>query len=146
MSHVRICVFRCGPAGLEVEIFVAPLVGDVLHTHTHGRKTAPLTPRRILAAERLQIGRMLVPRRSVWLPLKHCKFKIPGRLLRSNPIVIPSLNSSAYSAEVPCLWIFSQVLHHSSTLCYGCFGGAGQESSCLALAGLGTAVRCQDKT
>ena len=77
-SHVSICVFHCGPAGREVEIFVEalsyrgpPLVGDVLHTH--GRKTAP------------------------------CKFKIPGRLLRSNPIVIPSLNSSAYSAEVPCL-------------------------------------------
>ena len=47
-------------------------------------------------------GRMLV-RRNVLLSLKLCKFKIPGRLLRSNPIVIPSLNSSAYSAEVPCL-------------------------------------------
>ena len=107
MSHVSICFFRCGPAGLEVEIFVAPLVGDVLHTH--GQKTAPLTSRRILA-ERLQIGRMLVPRRSVWLPLKLCKFKIPGRLLRSNPIVIPSLNFSAHSAEVSCLWIFKSSL------------------------------------
>ena len=44
-----ICVFHCGPAGREVEIFVEalsyrgpPLVGDVLHTH--GRKTAPLPP------------------------------------------------------------------------------------------------------
>ena len=31
---------------------------------------------------------MLLPRRSVSLPLKLCKFKIPGRLLRSNPILI----------------------------------------------------------
>ena len=59
MFHVSICVFHRGPAGREVELFVKalsyrgpPLVGDVLHTH--GRKTAPLTPRRILA-ERLQI-------------------------------------------------------------------------------------------
>ena len=48
-SHVSICVFHCGPAGREVEIFVEalsdrgpPLVGDVLHTH--GRKTTPLPP------------------------------------------------------------------------------------------------------
>ena len=56
-SHVSICVFHCGPAGREVEIFVEalsyrgpPLVGDVLHTWA---KDHPLTPRRILA-ERLQ--------------------------------------------------------------------------------------------
>ena len=56
MSHVSIYVFHCGPAEREVEIFVEalsyrgpPLVGDVLHTH--GRKTAPLTPRRILAED-----------------------------------------------------------------------------------------------
>ena len=53
------------------------------------RKTAPLTPRRILAERLLtNSGRMLIPRRSVSLPLKLCKFKIPGRLLRSNPILI----------------------------------------------------------
>ena len=99
------CVFHCGPAGREVEIFV----------------------------EALQTGRMLVPRRSVSLPLKLCKFKIPNAHGQKTTPLTPhrilvkianswtdvgtaeshcncqcfaaskTLNSSAYSAEVPCL-------------------------------------------